>query len=231
MNAELVPFVVDPPVDVTSEINRLHFENLEAARSTIQRAMRIGELLSQTKSNHKHGEWLPWLKANVAFDERTAQRYVKVYENRDRLKYDSVSYLTDAYRALTISDRPPERESEMAKYYFTHPVTAMFPNWKPEDMDSMADDIATNGLIDPITLCEGMILDGWLRYKACYLAEVPQRFVEYTGNDPMHFVIVRNFGRFNQSQRAMLLVMTAFEIFGLDNEKQIPAHWIKAAKV
>jgi hypothetical protein len=92
--------VIDKPIDAASEINRLHFENIEAARTTIQRAMRIGELLSQMKSKLRHGEWLPWLEANVAFDARTAQRYVKVYENRDRLKNDSVSYLKDAYRIL-----------------------------------------------------------------------------------------------------------------------------------
>lgn len=83
MNTELVPFTLDAAFDVVSEINRLHFENLEAARMTIQKATRIGELLKQIKSELKHGEWLSWLGANVTFDVRTAQRYIRVYKNPD----------------------------------------------------------------------------------------------------------------------------------------------------
>ena len=50
-----------------SEINRLHAEICQAARATIEKAIRIGELLTEQKAGLKHGEWLPWLKANTCW--------------------------------------------------------------------------------------------------------------------------------------------------------------------
>lgn len=85
----------------TQEINRLHSEIIEAARTSLEKAIRIGELLSDIKSGLQHGGWLTWLKENVAFHDRTARRYIKVYEQRDKL--DSVSDLTGAYRLLAAS--------------------------------------------------------------------------------------------------------------------------------
>jgi hypothetical protein len=42
-----------------SEINRLHGEICQAARTTIEKAIRIGELLAEQKAGLKHGQWLP----------------------------------------------------------------------------------------------------------------------------------------------------------------------------
>ena len=216
------------PVDVPGEINRLHFENMEAARTTIQRAVRIGELLSLQKAKLKHGEWLPWLTNNVAFSRQTADNYRRIYEHRDKMP--TFGNLSDAYRLLNYN-QPPELEPTpgIVKRFYAHPVTRWFPEWSGEELQTMADDIAANGLIDPITLFDGCILDGWLRYVACYPAKVPHRFVEYTGNDPMHFVIVRNFSRFKRDVRAMVLVVTAVREFGLKVD-QIPVPWINAAR-
>ena len=47
------------------EINRLHHEIKDAFRTGIEKAIRIGELLTEQKARCKHGEWLPWLNANV----------------------------------------------------------------------------------------------------------------------------------------------------------------------
>jgi Protein of unknown function (DUF3102) len=84
-----------------AEINRLHSEICDAVRTSIENAIRIGELLTEQKAVLKHGEWLPWLKANVQFTARTASNYLRVFENRLRLKSETISDLTDAYNALT----------------------------------------------------------------------------------------------------------------------------------
>ena len=68
------------------EIRRLHEEIGEALRTTLPKAIRIGELLSEQKAECKHGEWLPWLKANCPFSERTAQDYLRFYTRRAELK-------------------------------------------------------------------------------------------------------------------------------------------------
>ena len=38
---------------------------------------RAGEMLLEAKSNCQHGEWLPWLKANVQFSQPQAWRYIE----------------------------------------------------------------------------------------------------------------------------------------------------------
>jgi hypothetical protein len=93
--------------DAAAEIIRLHAEILAAARTTIQKAIRIGELLLQEKQRVGHGKWLPWIKANVGFSERTVRNYIRVYDNRDRLKSANVADLSDAY-ALLARHKPDE---------------------------------------------------------------------------------------------------------------------------
>jgi hypothetical protein len=47
-----------------AEIRWLHAEILAAARTSLDKAIRIGELLTGIKSGLKHGEWLPWITAH-----------------------------------------------------------------------------------------------------------------------------------------------------------------------
>jgi hypothetical protein len=92
--------------NIPAEINRLHSEILAAARTTIQKAIRIGELLVEAKQNAGHGNWLPWIKADLEFSERTATNYMRVYENRDRLKSANVADLTGAYVLIADKESP-----------------------------------------------------------------------------------------------------------------------------
>lgn len=94
-----------------AEINRLHGEICEAARTSIGKAIRIGELLTQTRLTLKHGEWLPWLKENVGFSRQTADNYRRIYEKREDIKLLNVGNLSEAYRALADSQNEPAKES------------------------------------------------------------------------------------------------------------------------
>jgi hypothetical protein len=86
-----------------SEINQLHIEICDAARTSIQKAVRIGELLTEQKASLKHGEWLPWLKVNVGFSRQTADNYRRIYERRYDPKLLSVGNLNEAYQLLSNS--------------------------------------------------------------------------------------------------------------------------------
>ena len=74
-----------------------------------------------------------------------------------------------------------------------------------DELQSLADDIKENGLLIPISLYEGKILDGRNRYQACLLAKADPTFTEYTGDNPIKFVYSMNEKRRHQttSQRAM----------------------------
>ena len=99
--------------DRIARINSL-FEDIEGTLEQVKRlqdnavekACELGGLLTEAKNAAGHGNWIPWCEANLSFDVRTAQRYMRVFA-----KYDTVSHLestTDAYRALT--DTTPEEE-------------------------------------------------------------------------------------------------------------------------
>jgi hypothetical protein len=97
-----------PPVkpsltSAAAEIAALHGQIITAARSTLDNAIRIGELLHAQKAALKHGEWLPWIEKNLPFDRMTAARYMRVFDRREEIKCNSVLHLTDAYRLLAES--------------------------------------------------------------------------------------------------------------------------------
>lgn len=90
-----------------TEINAEHALALHHADAAIEHARRIGLLLIEVKSTLAHGEFTPWLTANVAFSTRQAQRYMAaaagkplpVRKMASMPKNDTVSLLTlDAIR-------------------------------------------------------------------------------------------------------------------------------------
>jgi hypothetical protein len=76
-----------------------------------------------------------------------------------------------------------------------HPISGLFPVLPDDQLFELAEDIAKNGLREPIVLFDGMVLDGRNRLKACDLAGVEPRFEEYTGSDPFSYVVSCNLHR------------------------------------
>ena len=64
------------------EIVTLHQEIGGHLRMSLEKAIRIGELLTEQKASLKHGEWLPWIKDNLPFSDRTARVYVRCFKNK-----------------------------------------------------------------------------------------------------------------------------------------------------
>lgn len=69
-------------------------------RNTLQDAIRIGELLIEQKEGMDHGNWLPWIKENLPFSERSAQDYIRFYDRRKELKSAPVADLRSARKYL-----------------------------------------------------------------------------------------------------------------------------------
>ena len=92
-----------------------------------------------------------------------------------------------------------------------HPIADIFPRLAEHELQALSEDIGRNGLRIPITRYEGKILDGRNRYLACQRAGVEPRFDEYTGGDPLGWVISMNLHRrhLNTSQRAMIAARLA----------------------
>lgn len=63
-----------------------------------------------------------------------------------------------------------------------HPISDIFPMLPDRDLQELADDIRKNGLITPILLFEGKILDGRNRARACEMAEIDTKFEVFQGS-------------------------------------------------
>lgn len=106
-----------------------------------------------------------------------------------------------------------------------HPLADIFELIEGDEFTSLVEDIKEQGLLEPITLLDGKILDGRNRYRACLEAGETPVFVAYGDksayenfpyevevfgglDDPASFVMSRNIMRrhLTTSQRALLAV-------------------------
>jgi hypothetical protein len=87
------------------EIRREHEAAEAAFESSVAHAMRCGQLLIEAKAKAGHGNWLPWVRANLPFSERTARNYMRLARNRQRIA--DLPSINEALTAL-IKARPTE---------------------------------------------------------------------------------------------------------------------------
>ncbi len=59
----------------------------------------------------------------------------------------------------------------MTKRFEYHELASQFPLMSDLEYEALRQDIANNGLNEPLILFEGKILDGRNRYRACLLHE------------------------------------------------------------
>jgi len=90
--------------------------------------------------------------------------------------------------------------------YAAHPAAAIFPLLDDEAMDRLAADIGKNGLLHPVVLAAGKVLDGRNRLEACRRAKVMPRTVEFSGPDPVAYVISANLERRHLSAGQLAVV-------------------------
>ncbi len=82
--------------DTVDEILSLNSQLNGLAQKTVAIASRIGELLTHVRGAVKHGEWLPWLEQHAPFSRQSADRYIWIFENREKLL--NVGNLSEAYQ-------------------------------------------------------------------------------------------------------------------------------------
>jgi N6-adenosine-specific RNA methylase IME4/ParB-like chromosome segregation protein Spo0J len=90
--------------------------------------------------------------------------------------------------------------------YDLHDLCKLFPPMPEDQFNSLIDSIRDHGLLTPIMLHDGKILDGRHRYKACINLGIEPSFEEYEGDDALGYVIALNLSRrhLDESQRAMI---------------------------
>lgn len=87
-----------------------------------------------------------------------------------------------------------------------HPVAALFPMLAEDELRELAEDIKTNGLLQPVVLDgDGRLLDGRNRLAACRLAEVEPEFSVHDG-DPDAYALSVNIARRHLSTGARSVI-------------------------
>jgi len=76
-----------------------------------------------------------------------------------------------------------------------HELAKLIPEMAETEYRELVSDIANNGLIEPITLYEGKILDGRHRYRACMEIGLRPEYEQFDGGDALQFVISKNLHR------------------------------------
>jgi ParB-like chromosome segregation protein Spo0J len=98
-----------------------------------------------------------------------------------------------------------------------HPICLLIPSADDDEFQDLTDDIRAHGLIAPIVLFEGMILDGRNRAAACERAGVAPRYVQFEGGreDALILVVSHNLKRRHLTKQAIADALVAAEDFNL----------------
>lgn len=95
----------------------------------------------------------------------------------------------------------------IVKEYEFHELSNIFPLMEGEEFDRLVDDIDKNGLLEPIVLFDGKILDGRNRYRACMKLGRRPTFKKYPNRvDAFDYVVAENIRRrhLNTTQIALI---------------------------
>ncbi len=93
--------------------------------------------------------------------------------------------------------------------YQQHPLSAAFPAMAAEDFQGLKDSIMEIGVQNPITLFEGMVIDGWHRYTAANELGIDCPVVYLGDVDPRDFVLAQNKARRHVTQAQLAMATTA----------------------
>jgi hypothetical protein len=77
---------LSPLTDLATRINAEHAACLASAQDAITRAIEVGRLLAEAKTQAQHGQWAAWVESNCSFAMRQAQNYMRVFHNRDQVE-------------------------------------------------------------------------------------------------------------------------------------------------
>lgn len=91
-----------------------------------------------------------------------------------------------------------------------HPLSAAFPAMAPDEFQELKDSIENIGVQNPITLADGMVLDGWNRYQACMELGMACPTVELPAEtDRRDFVLAQNKARRHVTKAQLALATVA----------------------
>lgn len=112
-----------------------------------------------------------------------------------------------------------------------HDAATLFPLMDGVELSALVADIRSHGLLEPIVMLDGQILDGRNRHRACELAGVKPIFVDWQANgvSPTEWVVSHNLHRrhLTPAQRAVLALDLLPRLEAEARERQGERHDIR----
>ncbi len=110
-----------------------------------------------------------------------------------------------------LEEAPAAPETTVETIGRVHPAADIFPMMSIDEYKKLYLSIKTHGLLEPITLYEGNMLDGRHRAMACVELGIELRTESYEGSDPLGFVMAKNLDRrhLTTSQRSAIAAKLA----------------------
>lgn len=103
-----------------------------------------------------------------------------------------------------------------------HSVAQLFPMMSNEELKEMAESIKKEGLLNPCVRQGDVLLDGRNRIAACEIAGVEPRFIEYSGDSPVAFIIGSNLARRHLDKGQKIALAIEIEPhFAAESEKRL----------
>ena len=144
-----------------TEINDTHALAQQHAGEAIKHALRCGELLIEAKAKVPHGQWLPWLRQNIAFSDRTAQGYMRIAQRVPRQIRNGVADLS--VRGVLQDLATPRKHAMLDDFAAwserTSAISAKRPavtEWSIDDARACIDNIREfDVILHRYGLCEG----------------------------------------------------------------------------
>ena len=84
--------------DRTQEIKKELAELNTTLKMTVQKAIRVGQLLSEQKEFVGHGNFVKWIENNLDIGRTSAEKYMKLFEYQNKLPESG--NLQDAYKQI-----------------------------------------------------------------------------------------------------------------------------------
>ena len=92
-----------------------------------------------------------------------------------------------------------------------HPAAEVFPMLADDELDELADDIKENGLLHPLIIKDGVLIDGRNRREACRRRGIEPYVEEINGIDPVALIISSNIKRRNMTKQQRLIAFATIK--------------------
>lgn len=98
---------------VADEINTIYNEMADMAQRTIDKAIYIGGLVYHQKQQLKHGEFIPWVEQSLSFDRYTATKYIKLYQQQEKINVACMQHLglNSALKEIRQAEKQEQEEN------------------------------------------------------------------------------------------------------------------------